>query len=107
MELTVMLDILAATVLQQGQYCPKGQTWHDALGECRAIDQTFRMPKVTTHATQEEVDYWRLINGGTKSGQNPDMGDREGVPPSVGSGTRVRGSGRLQAKPIILTKKMV
>jgi hypothetical protein len=38
------------------------------------------------NATQEEIDYWRLING--KSGQDPDMSDREGVPPSVGAGTR-------------------
>jgi hypothetical protein len=45
-------------------------------------------------ATESEAEYWRLINGGKaqtqaqSEGQDPEMDDREDVPPSVGSGTR-------------------
>jgi hypothetical protein len=42
------------------------------------------------NASESEVEYWENINGGKaqSEGQDPDMGDREGVPPSAGTGTR-------------------
>lgn len=44
---------------------------------------------VCTQATEAEVEYWQNINGKAQSeGQNPEMGDREDVPPSAGAGSR-------------------
>jgi hypothetical protein len=89
--------------------CPKGYYCHDALNECRPINPRFEMPKAIAPTPEAWCRYRGQTNcsvldsgsGGVVQGDDPDMGDREGTPPSVGAGTRAkhRGSGRAGDKP--------